>query len=37
MAALRGTNLSLMPEGLEAAINPQQMADLLAYLRAPLK
>jgi putative heme-binding domain-containing protein len=26
---------SLMPEGLEQAISPQQMADLLAYLNAP--
>jgi putative membrane-bound dehydrogenase-like protein len=30
---LQSQNLSLMPEGLEAAINPQQMADLIAFLR----
>jgi hypothetical protein len=30
---LRALNLSLMPEGLEQAVNPQQMADLIAYLR----
>ena len=29
---LASSGLSLMPEGLEAAINPQQMADLLRYL-----
>jgi len=33
---LQSQNLSLMPEGLEAAINVQQMADLIAYLRSPL-
>jgi putative heme-binding domain-containing protein len=33
---LQGQNLSLMPEGLEAAINPQQMADLIAFLRTPV-
>jgi hypothetical protein len=26
---------SLMPEGLEAAITPEQMADLIAFLRKP--
>ena len=30
--ALRGVGASLMPEGLEAAITPQEMADLLAFL-----
>ena len=30
---LRSTGRSLMPEGLEAGIDPQQMADLLAWLR----
>lgn len=29
---LRGSNTSLMPEGLEKTINPQSMADLIAYL-----
>ncbi|MCB1077513.1 MAG: c-type cytochrome, partial [Verrucomicrobiae bacterium] len=33
---LRGTNVSLMPEGLEAAIDATQMADLIAFLRGPL-
>lgn len=30
---VRGTGLSLMPEGLEKTITQQDMADLLAYLR----
>ena len=30
--SIQGTGRSLMPEGLEAAIDPQAMADLLAYL-----
>jgi putative heme-binding domain-containing protein len=29
---LRSTGLSLMPEGLEKQIDPQAMADLIAYL-----
>jgi putative heme-binding domain-containing protein len=29
------TGKSLMPEGLEAGINKQQMADLLAFLQQP--
>ena len=37
IAALQSQNLSLMPEGLEAAITVQEMADLLAFLRIPLK
>ena len=32
---LNATGKSLMPEGLENAITPEQMADLLAYLRLP--
>ncbi len=32
---LTGSNLSLMPEGLEAAITPEAMADLLKFLAAP--
>lgn len=36
IAELRGANLSLMPEGLEAAIDAQQMADLIAFLRGPI-
>jgi putative heme-binding domain-containing protein len=31
--SLRSTGLSLMPEGVEGGINPQQMADLIAYLQ----
>lgn len=33
IGSLSNTGLSLMPEGLEAAITPQAMADLIAYLR----
>jgi len=33
LAKLESTNLSLMPNGLEAALPPQMMADLLGYLR----
>jgi putative membrane-bound dehydrogenase-like protein len=33
--SLTSPGISLMPEGLEAAITPQQMADLIAYLKAP--
>ncbi|MBI5802547.1 MAG: neutral/alkaline non-lysosomal ceramidase N-terminal domain-containing protein [Verrucomicrobia bacterium] len=33
--ALRPSPLSLMPEGIEAALPPQAMADLLAWLRSP--
>jgi putative heme-binding domain-containing protein len=32
---LTSPGISLMPEGLEAAITPQQMADLIAYLKMP--
>jgi putative membrane-bound dehydrogenase-like protein len=35
IAKLTSSALSLMPEGLEAAIPPADMADLLAYLTAP--
>jgi putative heme-binding domain-containing protein len=35
IAQLTGSSLSLMPEGLEAGITPQQMADLIAFLLAP--
>jgi len=31
--SLTSPGISLMPEGLEAAITPQQMADLIAYLK----
>jgi putative membrane-bound dehydrogenase-like protein len=33
--ALRASTLSLMPEGLEQAIPPQGMADLIAWLKQP--
>ena len=32
VAALKSSGQSLMPEGLEKDINPQAMADLIAYL-----
>jgi len=31
---IRATGLSLMPDGLEGAISPQAMADLIAYLKS---
>jgi putative membrane-bound dehydrogenase-like protein len=34
IAELRGANVSLMPEGLEASLSHQQMADLIQFLRA---
>lgn len=34
--SLRGLNASLMPEGLEAALTPQDMADLIGFLRGGL-
>jgi len=33
--SLTSPGISIMPEGLEAAITTQQMADLIAYLKAP--
>lgn len=35
IAELRASTLSLMPEGLEAGIAPEAMADLLAFARRP--
>jgi hypothetical protein len=32
LASLTGSGLSLMPEGVEATITVEQMADLLAFL-----
>ncbi len=32
---LQSTGASLMPEGLEAALTPQTLADLIAYLQTP--
>jgi len=34
IASLQSTGISLMPEGLEAAITIEEMADLIAFLRA---
>jgi putative heme-binding domain-containing protein len=33
IVSLRGSALSLMPEGLEQALTPQNLADLIAYLK----
>jgi putative heme-binding domain-containing protein len=33
VAEMRASTLSLMPEGLEQAMSPQETADLLVYLR----
>ncbi|OYW24622.1 MAG: hypothetical protein B7Z55_01650, partial [Planctomycetales bacterium 12-60-4] len=33
IVSLKSTGTSLMPEGLEAAITPQSLADLIAYLK----
>lgn len=35
IASLQSTQASLMPEGLEAALTPQALADLIAWLRQP--
>jgi len=35
VASLKSTGISLMPEGLEAAMTPQALADLIAYLKLP--
>jgi putative heme-binding domain-containing protein len=34
---LQSSNLSFMPEGLEATISEQEMADLLAFLQQPIQ
>jgi putative membrane-bound dehydrogenase-like protein len=34
IASIRASTLSLMPEGLEQGIAPQQMADLIAFVRS---
>ena len=34
LSSIKSTGLSLMPEGLDASLDHQQMADLLAYLNA---
>jgi len=35
VASLKSAGTSLMPEGLEAAMTPQSLADLIAYLKQP--
>ncbi len=35
ITALKSTGLSLMPEGLEASLTPQDLADLIHFLRIP--
>lgn len=35
ITSLKSTGSSLMPEGLEAALTPQSLADLIAYLKMP--
>jgi putative membrane-bound dehydrogenase-like protein len=35
IATLRSANLSLMPEGLESGMNPQELADLIRFLQTP--
>jgi len=34
IASIRASELSLMPEGLEATVTPQEMADLIAFIKA---
>lgn len=36
IGTVQSQNLSLMPDGLEATVPPQGMADLIAFLRGPL-
>lgn len=35
IATLKSLNMSLMPDGLEAALTPQSLADVIAYLKTP--
>ena len=35
VASLKSAGISLMPEGLEAAMTPQSLADLIVYLKQP--
>ena len=37
IAALRSSNLSLMPDGLETGLSHQNLADLIQLLRSPLE
>lgn len=34
IASLQSANISLMPEGLEAGLSKQDLADLIAFLRS---
>lgn len=36
IASLESANLSFMPQGLEAGLTPQEMADLITLLRTPI-
>jgi hypothetical protein len=36
MAEIRASSVSLMPEGLEKSMSRQEIADVIAYLRAGL-
>jgi putative heme-binding domain-containing protein len=37
VASMKGLGQSLMPEGLEATVTVEEMADLVAYLLTPPK
>ena len=37
VARFKGSGLSLMPVGFEKAMTPQDLADLIAFIRAPVK
>lgn len=37
ITTLHSSNLSLMPEGLEAGLNKQELADLIKFLQTPLR
>ena len=34
LSAIRAIRISLMPDGLEQALSPQAMADLIAFLKS---
>ena len=37
IATLRSSNLSLMPEGLEAGMSKQELSDLIRFLQTPTR
>jgi putative heme-binding domain-containing protein len=37
ISSLRSSNLSLMPEGLEAGLSQQEVADLIRFLQTPAR